>query len=178
MEIMKQTTLCLVLALGVMCALAACGGKNAPADDKATASTQPPAAATQTAPAQAADNEGVQLAKEILGVFDDAVAETAVLVKDKPESADLKAKFGTLYDKFAAKMAEINTRYLALKAKDIRLFGSANGYMGDNRGQHVFKKDNKLTEAYQYYNLQKGDKEIVDLLSNKLPALIDIAVKQ
>jgi hypothetical protein len=164
------------IAIGIALVLAACGGKNAPAENKAAA-PQPQAPVSQTAAPPAADNEGVLLAKEILGVFDEAVAETAGLVKDKPEAADLKPKLNALYDKYAAKMAEINPRFLALKTKDIRLFGSANGYMGENRGKHDFDKDNTLSDAYRYYNLQKGEKEIVDFLAHKLPALIDIAVK-
>jgi hypothetical protein len=89
----------------------------------------------------------------------------------------LQPKLDALYEKFATKMAEINPRFLALKAKDIALFGAANGYMGENRGRHVFEKDNKLGVGIAYYNFQKGEKAVVDFLSNKLPALIDIAVK-
>jgi hypothetical protein len=165
-----------LLFVGLIVLLVACGGKNAPAEDQAAAA-KPQAPATQTAVTPDADNEGVLLAKEILAVFDEAVAEAAGLTKDKPEAADLKPKLTALYDKYAATMTEINPRFLALKTKDVRLFGSANGYLGENRGKHVFAKDNKLTDAYRYYNLEKGEKEIVEFLSLKLSTLIDIAVK-
>ncbi|MDD8026133.1 MAG: hypothetical protein PHI34_06455 [Acidobacteriota bacterium] len=171
---MKKSAL--ILLLGSVALLAACGGKGAPAGDQA-ASGQPQTPAAQAAVAPAADDEGVLLAKEILGVFDEAVAEAAGLTKDKPEAADLKPKLDALYEKYAAKMAGINPRFLALRDKDIRLFGSANGYLGENRGKRVFEKDNTLKDAYLYYNLEKGEKEIVDFLSLKLPALIDIAAK-
>jgi len=164
------------LAMALIFAMAACGSKNAPADDKAAAA-QPQAPGTQTATPPAGDNEGVLLAKEILGVFDEAVAEAAGLTRDKPEPAELKPKLAALYGKYAATMAEINPRFLALKTKDIRPFGAANGYLGENRGKHDFNKDNALADAYRYYNLEKGEKDIVDFLSHKLPALIDIAVK-
>ncbi|MCX6560180.1 MAG: hypothetical protein NTZ26_06645 [Candidatus Aminicenantes bacterium] len=165
-----------LLLIGFVVLLAACGGKKAPADDQAaTAKPQTPTA--QAAVVPAADNEGVLLAKEILGLFDEAVAEAAGLTKDKPEAAALKPKLDALYEKYAAKMAEINPRFLALKAKDIALFGAANGYLGENRGKHDLAKDNTLSDAYRYYNLEKGEKEIVDFLAHKLPALIDIAVK-
>ena len=173
---MKNITFPILSILVLMLVLSACGGKSAPADDKAAA-TPAPAAATQAAP-PAGDNEGVLLAKEILGLFDEAVAEAVTLTKDKPEAAVLKPQLTALYDKYAAKMAEINPRFLALKTKDITLFGACNGYMGSNRGRHVFEKDNKLTDAYRYYNLEKGEKEIVDFLSLKLSTLIDIADKR
>jgi hypothetical protein len=175
MIVMKSNLTWILFAVALAFVLAACGGKTAPADDKAAAAP-PPAAATQASP-PAGDNEGVLVAKEILGLFDEAVSEAVTLTKEKPDAAVLKPQLAALYDKYAAKMAEINPRFLALKTKDIRLFGSANGYMGENRGKHVFEKDNKLTDAFRYYNLEKGEKEIVDFLSNKLPALIDIAVK-
>jgi hypothetical protein len=173
---MNHSASAILLVFGLALVLAACGGKTP--SDSAPAAQKPAPAAPQTTAPPAADNEGVLLAKEVLTVFDEAVAEAAALTKDKPEAADLKPKLAALYDKYAAKMAEINPRYLALKTKDIRLFGSANGYMGENRGKHDFDKDNKLSDAYRYYNLEKGEKEIVDFLSHKLPALIDIAVKQ
>ncbi len=165
----KSSLICL---LGLIVLLAACGGKDKPAADQAAA---PQASAAATAPA--GDDEGVLIAKEILGLFDEAVAEAAVLTKDKPEAAVLKPQLDALYETYAAKMAAINPRFLALRDKDIRLFGAANGYLGENRGKHVFAKDNTLKDAFLYYNLEKGEKEIVDFLSSKLPDLIDIAVK-
>ncbi len=169
---MKKATLILLLGFAVM--LAACGGKDKPAADQAAA-PQPQPPATQAAPA--ADDEGVLIAKEILGLFDEAVAEAVGLTKDKPEASVLKPQLDALYEKYAAKMAAINPRFLALRDKDVRLFGSANGYLGENRGKHVFAKDNTLKDAFLYYNLEKGEKDIVDFLSLKMPSLIDIAVK-
>lgn len=144
--------------------------------------TQEPAAQTETQqPTTAepqADDEGVTVAKEILATFDKLVAETAELAKDKPEPADLKTKLETLYKTYEEKMKELNVKYLGLKEKDIALFGSCNGYLGENRGKHVFNKDNTLSECVSYYNLQKGDQEMVQLLSNGVVKLLDIAVQQ
>jgi hypothetical protein len=148
-----------------------CGGKD-PAEKTAAQAPGPSASAPLPA-----DNEGTAVAKEILDLFDQAVAETGELMKTKPEPADLKPKLQALYDKYAASMAGLNPKFLALKAKDIRLFGAANGYLGENRGKHVYDKDIKLGEGIAYYNFQKGDQEIVAFTSSKLPALIDIAVK-
>ena len=172
---MKRIAVPTLAVLALMLALSACGGKTAPADDKAAAAPAAPATAQAAPPA--GDNEGVLLAKEILGLFDEAVSEAAALTKDKPEAAALKPQLSALYDKYAAKMAEINPRFLALKAKDIALFGACNTYMGEKRGAHVYDKDIKLSDTFRYYNLEKGEKEIVDFLNTKLPALIDIAVK-
>jgi hypothetical protein len=167
----KSSLICL---LGLIVLLAACGGKDKPAADQAAA---PPLQASAAPAAPAGDNEGVLIAKEILGLFDEAVAEAAALTKDKPEASVLKPRLDALYETYAAKMAAVNPRFLALRDKDIRLFGAANGYLGENRGKHVFAKDNTLKDAFLYYNLEKGEKEIVDFLSSKLPDLIDIAVK-
>jgi hypothetical protein len=166
-----------VLTLAFIALLTACsGGKNAsesqPADQVAPAASN--AASSGQLPA---DNEGVQLAKEILGLFDQAVDEAVGLVKDKPEAAELKPKLEALYKSYSERMAAINPRYLGLKDKDVRLFGAANTYLGENRGRHDFEKDNKFKDAYVYYNLEKGEKEIVDFLSHKLISIIDVATQ-
>lgn len=164
------------LLVGLIVLLAACGGKDKPAADQAAA-VQPQAAAAQASTTTAADDEGIQVAKEILAVYDEAAAEAASLAKDKPEAAVLKPQLEALLEKYAAKMAALNPRYLALRDKDVRLFGSANGYLGENRGLRYSENENKLKDIYAYYNLEKGEREIVDILSNKIVRLIDIAVK-
>jgi hypothetical protein len=118
------------------------------------------------------------LAKKILSTYDEAVAEAAKLANEKPDSATLKPKIEKIIETYSAKMEKLNVEYLALKAKDVSSFGQANTYMGENRGKHVTKADNTLTVAIKHYNLEKGDKEMVDLLTTKLAAMIDIAVKQ
>jgi hypothetical protein len=164
-----------LLLVGLVVLLAACGGKDKPAADQ-TAAAELQAPAVQTA-APAADDEGVQVAKDILAVYDEAAAEAASLAKDKPEAAVLKPQLEALLEKYAAKMAALNPRYLALRDKDVRLFGSANSYMGEHRGPRYIENENKLKDIYAYYNLEKGEREIVDILSNKIVRLIDIAVK-
>jgi hypothetical protein len=164
-----------LLLVGLVVLLAACGGKDKPAADQ-TAAAELQAPAVQTA-APAADDEGVQVAKDILAVYDEAAAEAASLAKDKPEAAVLKPQLEALLEKYAAKMAALNPRYLALRDKDVRLFGSANSYMGQNRGLRYTENENKLKDIYAYYNLEKGEREIVDILTNKIVRLIDIAVK-
>jgi len=144
---------------------------------KTSADKSAPAAAPAATPAAGA-NEGRDLAKKILATYDEAVAEAGKLAKDKPESAVLKPQLEQLIASYSPKMAELNTQYLALRAKDIRSFGQANTYLGEFRGKHVANADNTLAPVVKYYNFEKGDKEIVQLLSSKLVALIDIAVKR
>jgi hypothetical protein len=131
---------------------------------------------TTSAPA-AGKTDGQDLAKKILATYDEAIAEAAKVANEKPESAELKPKIEQIIATYSAKMGELNAEYLALKTKDIASFGQANTYMGDNRGKHVANADNTLTVALKYYNLEKGDKEMVELLTTKMVALIDIAVK-
>lgn len=122
--------------------------------------------------------EGIAVAEEILATFDKAVAETVELVKEKPEVADVKPQFEALVDKYKEKMTELNAKYLALRDKDIRLFGACNGYMGENRGKHVFQRDQVLDEFIAYYNFQKEEKEFSDFISKELINLLEIAVKR
>jgi hypothetical protein len=131
------------------------------------------------APAPAAGkSDGQDLAKKILSTYDEAVAEAAKTANQKPEAAVLKPKIEEIIATYSTKMGELNVEYLALRTKDVSSFGQANTYMGDNRGKHVNKADNTLGVAIKYYNLEKGDKETVELLTSKLAAMIDIAVKQ
>jgi hypothetical protein len=167
----------LILFLGSIALLAACGGGKTASESQPADQVAPAASSASAAGQLPADNEGVQLAKEILGLFDQAVDEAAGLVKDKPEAAELKPKLEALYKSYSDRMAAINPRYLALKDKDVRLFGAANTYLGEYRGRHDFEKDNKFKDAYVYYNLEKGEKEIVDFLSHKLISMIDVATK-
>lgn len=124
------------------------------------------------------DDKGVIVAKDILNTFDRVVGEVAKLVKDKPNATELKPKIEALYQKYAEEMKILNARYLDLKGEDIVLFGSANGYLGENRGKHVFKKDTTLDVFLYHYNLTDGGKEIYDFLKNGLINLLEIAVKR
>jgi hypothetical protein len=123
------------------------------------------------------DAGGVAVVKEILDLYDKAVAETAVLVKDKPEAAELKPKLDALYENYKGQMAELNKKFLALKAKPDHSFAAANTYLGQERGNRVFAKDNTLSAAMAYYNFQKSDPDTLKFLSRTLTTLIDIAVK-
>ncbi len=156
--------LCVAAAL-----LTACGQKSE--------TPQAPAAVVEKKAAVPAD-AGVKIVDEILSVFDQCVAEAAALAKDKPEAAVLLPKLEKLYADYGVKMAALNARFLALRDQDIYLFRAANGYMSDNRPKHVFDKDNVLNQAYVYYNLEKGEQAVVDMLSNKIVRLLDDAVKQ
>ena len=147
-------------------AFAACGKK-----------AEVPKAAT-AAQAQAAEDAGKAIVDEILASFDQCVAEAAVLAKDKPEATVLIPQLEKLYADYGARMAALNSRFLALRNQDVFAFRRANGYMTDNRPKHVFAKDNTLTPALQYYNLEKGEKAVVDLLANGPVKLLDAAVKQ
>jgi DNA repair exonuclease SbcCD ATPase subunit len=174
---MKYRLLLPLLFVGIAMIIPACGGQSGKTDSSApvkeTQVKQPESSAQP-----AGDNEGTAVAKEILATFDKAVAEVAELVKNKPEAAELKPKLEALYRSYEEKMKALNTNYLALKDKDISLFGAANGYLGENRGKHVFNKDNVLGEYISYYNFQKGEKEIVDMLSSGIVKMLDVAVQR
>lgn len=138
---------------------------------------QAPAAKTETQ-AAAANDAGVKTVDEILAAFDQCVADAAALARDKPEAAVLMPQLEKLYADYGVKMAALNARFLALRDQDIFAFRRANGYMTDNRPKHVFAKDDTLRPAYAYYNLEKGETAVVDMLSNKIVKLLDDAVKQ
>ncbi len=125
-----------------------------------------------------APNAGNVIVDEILATFDQCVAEAAALAKDKPEAAELLPRLEKLYAGYSVKMAALNTRFLALRERDIFTFRRANGYMSNNRPQHVFAKDNTLAQSVAYYNFTKGEQAVVDMLSKRIVKLLDDAVKQ
>jgi len=175
--------------LSLALALGACGHKTGQGQKTETATQAGPATKTEQVPqpaapaedplAAAAKVEGEAVAQEILDTFDKAVAEAAELTKDKPEASAIKPQLEGLIEKYKKPMSDLNLRFLALKDKDIRAFGAANGYMGEKRGRHVYDlyNENALGPAIAYYNIEKNEQEVVDLLTNKLIELIDIAVK-
>ena len=121
---------------------------------------------------------GRVIVDEILAAFDQCVAKAAALAKDKPEAAVLLPQLEKLYADYGEKMAVLNARFLALRDQDIFAFRQANGYMSDNRPQHVSAKDNTLGQAIAYYNFEKGEQAVVDMLANRIVRLLDDAVKQ
>ena len=168
---MKKTML-LVFVCILMTFFVACGKKaetpQAPAE---------PAAAPEIKVAVPA-NAGNAIVDEILATFDQCVADAAALAKDKPEAAVLLPQLEKLYADAGVKMAALNAKFLALRDQDIFAFRRANGYMTDNRPKHVHAKDNTLNAAYVYYNLEKGERAVVDMLSSQIVKLLDDAVKQ
>ncbi len=162
-------TLCLLLVLG------ACGGDKSGGSGSATT-----AAPTQSSGQASSDaeGEGVLLAKEILGTFDELVGKAAGLAENKPDSDTLKPQLEGLYEEYREKMAALNKKYLDLRESSSSEFGACNSYLGEFRGRHTFEKDNTLTEAIKYYNLELGDQEMVSLLSEGPVELLDVAVKQ
>ena len=162
-NILLFVSLCVVLAM-----LTACGQK----------SETPGAAAASEKKAAVAADAGKVIVDEILAAFDQCVAEAAVLAKDKPEAAVLIPQLEKLYTDYGLKMSALNARFLALRDQDIFIFRQANGYMSDNRPKHVFSKDNVLSQVVAYYNFEKGEQAVVDMLSNKIVRLLDEAVKQ
>jgi hypothetical protein len=156
-------------------AVGGCGGDDSAAVTSTTAVAASPASSTAS---QSEEGQGAAVAKTILSTFDELVAKVAGLAEGKPEPAVLKPQLEDLYDSYMPKMTELNGEYLALRDSDIALFGECNTYLGNYRGQHIVAKDNALTEALQYYNLQLGDQEIVSLLAQKPVELLDVAVKQ
>lgn len=166
---MKKSLLIFVFICVLLLIFVACGQKSE--------TPQAPVVATEkkvVAPADA----GVKIVDEILTTFDQCVAEAAALAKDKPEAAVLIPQLEKLYADYGVKMAALNAKFLALRDQDIFIFRQANGYMSDNRPKHVFNKDTVLSPAYVYYNLEKGEQAVVDMLSSKIVRLLDDAVKQ
>ena len=155
---MKKTLLMLVCICVMLMIFMACGHK--------AENPQAPAAKTETQ-AAAANDAGVKIVDEILAVFDQCVAEAAALAKDKPEAAVLMPQLEKLYADYGVKMTALNVKFLALRDQDIFAFRRANGYMSDNRPKHVFAKDNTLSPAIVYYNLEKGQPAVVDMLSTR-----------
>lgn len=133
--------------------------------------------ATKTGERQPAEDEGVTVAKAILAAFDQAVAEVYELVKDKPEAGEVKPRLHELYLKYQPKMQELNVQYLALKEKDIALFGSANRYLGEYRGKHVWQEGQKL-DAIRFHYQGLKDQEMDSLVHQELINLLDLAVKR
>lgn len=166
---MKEKSLMLVSLCGMLVIFMACGQKSE--------TPRSPASAAGTMAAIPAD-AGVKIVDEILSAFDQCVAETADLAKNKPEAAVLMPQLEKLYADYGEKMAALNAKFLALRDQDIFAFRRANGYMTDNRPKHVFAKDNTLSPAYAYYNLEKGEPAVVDMLANGPVRLLDAAVKQ
>ena len=166
---MKKNLLIFVFMCMLLTIFMACGQKGE--------TPQAPAAKTE-AQAAAANDAGVKIIDEILAAFDQCVAEAAALARDKPESAVLIPQLEKLYGEYGVKMAALNVKFLALRDQDIFAFRQANGYMTDNRPKHVFSKDTVLSPAYVYYNLEKGEPAVVDMLSSKICRLLDEAVKQ
>ena len=125
-----------------------------------------------------APDAGMKLIDEILSVFDQCVTEAAALAKDKPEATVLMPQLEKLYADYGVKMAALNAKFLALRDKDIFMFRRANGYLSDNRPKHVFNKDTVLSPAIVYYNLEKGEQAVVNMLASRIIKLLDDAVKQ
>lgn len=163
---MRMQALFVIAVCMVLTVFTACGNKQ-----------EAPRAVT-AAQAQAAEDAGKAIVDEILATFDQCVAEAAALAMDRPEAAALLPQLEKLYADYGARMAALNARFLALRDRDVFAFRRANGYMTDNRPKHVFAKDNTLTPALQYYNLEKGEKAVVDMLSSRIVKLLDDAVKQ
>lgn len=167
------TVLLVMLGLGMLAA-GGCGGEDSADDGPTTTATSAP---TETS-GPAAEGEGVQLAKEMLATFDEIVGKAAGLAEGNPEPAVLGPQLEELYDSYMPTMTEFNSRYLALREADIAEFGECNSYLGEYRGKHVADKDYALTEAYQHYNFQLGDQEIMALLEKGAVELLDVAVEQ
>lgn len=143
-----------------------------------TAQKEMPKPADRGKAQTAADEAGLALVDEILATFDRCVAEAAALAKDRPEAAVLLPQLEKLYAGYGEKMAALNARFLALRDQDVFAFRRANGAMSQKRPQHVFAKDNALSQAVAYYNFEKGEQEVVDMLSRKIVRLLDQAVQQ
>jgi hypothetical protein len=174
---MKRNVLLTLVVVCIALFFAVCGDKTEetriPEASEEAQAEQPTAYKTaETA------KEGEAVAREILETFDKAVSEVAELVKDKPGATEVKPKIETLLKKYEEIMTRLNVKYLALKKKDIRLFGEANSYLGEYRGKHVFKKNQALDQYIYHYKTQKGEEEIAQMISKDIVKLLDVAVKR
>jgi predicted small lipoprotein YifL len=165
----KKNTQMFIITSALLMALAACGQKAETPQAPATTAEKKSAVST---------NAAKMIVDEILATFDQCVADAAALAKDKPEAAVLLPRLEKLYADYGVKMAALNAKFLALRDQDIFAFRQANGYMSENRPKHVFAKDTALSQAYAYYNLEKGETAVVDMLANKIVKLLDDAVRQ
>ena len=173
-DIMSRNLLFTVVFVCVALIFSVCGEKT----DKPETPEPTKTEAKETPAPAATEDEGVLVGKEILETFDKAVTEAAELVKEKPGVEELKPKLEALYKAYEETMKGLNTKYLALKEKDIAIFGSCNGYLGENRGKHVFNKD-KVMDAYiVHYRSQEGGEEIAQFLSKDIINLLEVAVKR
>ena len=174
---MKRILFASLVMAGLVLAFASCGETVKKTESEAA--TEPEVGAQAEEPqASAGDVQpGVELAKEILAVFDQAVEKSLELAKDKPEAAVLKPQLQDLLGQAKARMLELNARYRGLKETNIPAFAAANSYLSDNRPGHVTRMFNVLGPVNSYYNYEKGEQEIVQLLSAELVKLIDVSVE-
>jgi len=134
-------------------------------------------AKTEKPPVPPPEDQGITVATAILQTFNLAVSDVYKLVKDKPEAATVKSQLKDIIQKYTQKMQNLNIKYLALKDKDIALFGSANSFLGEYRGKNVQEMNSKL-DAIRYHYQQQNDEEIDKLIHQELINLLDIAVKR
>ena len=166
-----------LVIVSLLLLLAACGGSGQKTESDSAA--EPAVELQQESKPAPPDNAqtGVVLAQEILAAFDQAVDASLALAKDKPEAAVLKPQLSDLLEQAKPRMLEFNARYRDLRDKNAAAFAAANRTLGDNRPQHVSNMYNVLNAVYAYYNFEKGEQEIVQLLSREIVKLIDIAIQ-
>lgn len=166
---MNRTNFFALFLVSLALLFGACGGdsqEKSPEIQKSTSQTAEPV-----------DDAGVKVAKEILSTFDRAVDGVYERVKDKPEAEAVQSDLEQLYQTYTLQMKELNKKYLALKPKDIKLFGSANRYLGEFRGKHVWKMNQKLDEIRFHYQ-RRNDEEMDRLVHGELINLLDKAVER
>ncbi|MCJ7611011.1 MAG: hypothetical protein MUP19_02010 [Candidatus Aminicenantes bacterium] len=167
-----------LVIVSLLLLLAACGGSGQKTES-ASAAAEPAVEPQQESKPAPPDNTqaGVELAQEILAACDQAVDASLALAKDKPEAAVLKPQLSDLLEQAKPRMLEFNARYRDLQDKNAAAFAAAHRTLGENRPQHVTNMYNVLHAVYVYYNFEKGEQEIVQLLSSEIVKLIDIAIQ-
>jgi hypothetical protein len=166
-----------MILLGFFFILIGCGGKEMEETQAQESAAEPQMAEEPPKVEAEGKAKGEAVAKEILDVYDQAVAEITELMKGKPEAAEVKPKLEEMFQNYQGKMKALNEKYLALRDEDIVLFGAANGYMGENRGKHVFEKDKALDEYIYYYSTQKGEQELTKFINDGLFNILEIAIE-
>lgn len=116
--------------------------------------------------------EGAAIAKETISEFDNAVAEFASALADKPDEAIAMPKLEAIFAAYRPKMEALAARRKALTDPEAK--GGFSRHMDTNRGQAVFRSDQALGIYVAHYRMMKPGPKIVEFLTSKVVGLIDI----
>ena len=149
--------------------IVACGGS-----EESSQSTSSAESVSASGPSEAAQ-AGIAVGEEIIAEYEALVMDVAEVLKDQPDWSDAAPPLEDLREEREARMAELNTKFLALKEQDIESFGAAVSYVQDHRGEVIDKIYSAHEQSVVQYRLQKGEKDVNAFIAT-LPSLLDVAV--